>query len=519
MKQKHKIKIFLLSMIMSFSASGQKQDTTRNSLSSEKIMLLKTLWSESNNAAGLQSYDILYRLGTASLFYHREEGDYHRFQEEKDQHIYGFQTNGYQKLNNWKFYGAFKYYTQQDRDIKWVDVLDPYDDNPYTLGDATGGTYYKEFFDMRGRGALKLNEFLDLGFDVKYKTGVGARRKDPRPTNKATEFDFKPGIVFNPGKVNIGLNLHLQTAKEDISLETLSDSIYNFYHFRGMGVYSSTLEMDNRSNQSSLLGGGMQIGWNGNNLSNLTEISFSQKETEIKRGKSSPIQVVLLEKFQTNASSTFNLRNNNLCLHKLKLYFTDKHIYGHEPVIEPKASQENYQWSTVAKYVLYWYKEDNLGFDYSWYKIKDRDHIDWGLNTGVLVSTSETSYHFVPEKNKQELNYFRFNVAIEKEINTHAADIFLSINGAYQKGFNSKLNLVTDPPLLETTNSEMVEHDFDFWSKRLTELGGEARIAKEIEIYDHPMQLYTSIDYKRQLSKMTAVPERNFTTIQLGINF
>ena len=81
MKSGTKIQIIILILVMSFSAVyAQQQDSLRNALSSEKIMLLKTLWSESGNSAGLQSYDIRYRLGTASLFYHREEGDYHRFQ-------------------------------------------------------------------------------------------------------------------------------------------------------------------------------------------------------------------------------------------------------------------------------------------------------------------------------------------------------------------------------------------------------------------------------------------------------
>ncbi|MFV0593305.1 MAG: DUF6850 family outer membrane beta-barrel protein [Draconibacterium sp.] len=519
MKLKHKIQLFLLTLTASFSVSGQVQDSARNSLSSEKIILLKTPWSESGNAAGLQSYDIPERLGTASLFYHHEEGGYHRFQEEKNQDIYGFQTNGYQQLNRWKFYGVFQYYSQQDKGVKWVDVLEPYNDNPYTLGDATGGTYYKEFFDMQGRGALSVNEFWDVGFDVNYKTGVGARRKDPRPTNKATEFDFKPGIIFKPGNIKLGVNLHFQTGKEDISLETLSDSIYNFYHFRGMGVYSTSQEMDNRSNQSGLWGGGIQFGWNGNRLSNLTEISFSQKETEIKRGKLSPIQVVLLEKFQTDVSSTFILQNSKEVLHKVRFYFTGKHIYGHEPVIEPKETQENFQWSTLAKYVLYRHKEDNFGINYSWYKIINRDHINWGLNAGAQVSTSETSYYFVPEKNKQELNYIKVNASVEKELDVHIADIVFSINGAYQKGFNSRLNLVTDPSLLETTNVEMVEHDFNFWLKQRTELGGKIKIAREIDLYKYPLQLYTGIEYKKRLSKMPADPERNFTSIQLGINF
>ncbi|RIJ45973.1 hypothetical protein D1614_20865 [Maribellus luteus] len=519
MKEHRKIPLFFLALVMSFQTLAQKQDSLRNSLSSEKILLLNTLWSESGNAAGLQSFDIQYRLGTARLLYQHENGDYHRFQEGEKQNQYGFQTYGYQKLNNWKFYGAFSYYSQEEKKVKWVDVLNPYDDNPYTLGDGTGGTYRKEFFDMQVRGALKLSSLIDLGFDVKYQTGVGARRKDPRPTNKATEFDFKPGIVFRPGKFMAGLNLHLQTAKEDISLKTLSDSTYNFYHFRGMGVYSATTEMDDRSNQSTLLGAGLQLGWKGDRLSNLTEISFFQKETDIKRGKLSPIQLVLLEKFQTEAASTFILRNTSGSIHKLKLYFTDKHIYGHEPVMEPKATQEKFHWETIAKYVLYWHREDNFGFDYSWYTFQDRDHINWGVKAGAMITGSETSYYFVPEKNKQKLNQYKINAAVEKEISTSVADIILSANGAYRKGFNSRLNLVSDPALLETTHTEMVHHDFDYWNKGMTELGGKIQLARRVKMYEHRVQLYTGIDYTKRFSQMTGDPEKNSTSIQVGINF
>jgi len=511
--------ISLLMMGINLKINATENDSIRSSLSSEKILHLNTLWSESNNAAGLWYFNIQKRLGKAELYFHREEGDYHRMQGAEKQNKYGFYTNGYAELKSWKFYGDFNYFGQKDLGAQWVDVLDAFDDNPYILGDASKTKYTKEFFDMNAKGAWNINNKFNMGFEVNYKTGVGARRKDPRPENTATSFDIKPGIIYKLNRSTFGINFRFQTAKEDITFENITDSIYSYYHFKGLGAFTSSQEDDERSNESTLIGGGVQFAHNGNNLRNLTEINFHQKETDVKRGKTYPLQVVLLEKFQTDVTSTFFFNTTETTINKLKLLFTDTHIYGHEPVVEPQLMAESYQWSTVEKYTLYWHKENSYGLNYTYYKLKDNNHINWGAKFDGNITTSETTYYFVPEKNEQQLNYYTLNAALEKEFVTRPADIVLLFNGGIQKGFNSTFTIVTDESLLENVNTELVEHDFDYFNEQLIQFGGEIQLGRMINIYHSTAQLFLTAEYTRQVSQMHSSTNRNIFALQLGINF
>jgi len=308
-------------------------------------LLLKTEWSNSNNAGALSYFDIQHKIGKAWINYNYEKGDFHRFQEAKEESQFGFNTSGYSHLKSWKFYGRFNYFNQNEKGIKWVDVMEPYNNNPYTLGDASGGKYHKEYFSMQGKAAYQINHSLNFGFDINYKTGIGAQRKDPRPENTTTNFEIKPGIVWQKNKIKIGANLHYQTGKEVIELTTVTDSIYNFYHFKGLGAFTTTTEQDDRSSEAELFGGGLQFNITKNNIRNLTEVSFQKKSTDVKRGKTFPLQVVLLEEFNTSIYTTFLFGSDQNQIKKLRLSFTDIRLNGHEPVVEPKLEQVSYQWS------------------------------------------------------------------------------------------------------------------------------------------------------------------------------
>uniref|UniRef100_UPI003217558C DUF6850 family outer membrane beta-barrel protein n=1 Tax=uncultured Draconibacterium sp. TaxID=1573823 RepID=UPI003217558C len=518
------LKISLLYFFFLMTGINQKliaidTDSIQSSLSSEKILYLKTLWSESNNAAGLWYFNVQKRLGKAELNFHLEEGEYHRLQGAEKQNKYGFYTDGYAALKNWKFYGDFNYFGQKDLGAQWVDVLDPFDDNPYILGDASKTRYTKEYFDMNAKGAWNINSRFNMGFEVNYKTGVGARRKDPRPENTSTSFDIKPGIIYTFKHVNIGANFHFQTAKEDITFENITDSIYSYFHFKGLGAFTSSQEEDERSQESTLMGGGLQFAFNGDKFRNLTEVNFYQKENDIKRGKTYPLQVVLFEKFQTDISSVFIINPSQLTANKLQLYFNDKHIYGHEPVVDPQLIQQSYQWKTVGKYTLYWLQENNFGLNYSYYKLHDNNHINWGASFNSSITKSQSKYYFIPEKNNQELNYFTLNTTLEKEFITQPADIVLSFSSGIRKGFNSSLELVADESLLETVNSELVQHDFDYFNERLIQFGGKIQFGKNINIYHTSTQLFLTAEYNRQTSQMHSNSNRDNFTIQLGINF
>ena len=517
-----KISVFclIIEVITVCSVFAENADSVKQtSLSSEKILLLKTNWTDSENPASLHFFDIQQKIGKAELVFDYQNGDFHLYQEEKENKNLGFFTNGYVKLNDWKFYGDFSYFKQTQNGVKWVDVLEPYNDNPYTLGDKVGGTYYNEFFNMRAKAAYPINKLMLFGFDVLYFTEMGARRKDPRPQNEITRFDISPGIIFNINKIKLGAHFNYQTSKEDVELIIITDSIYDFYHFKGLGSFTSTTETDDRSSETELLGAGLQVNFKGKSLSNVSEFNFSRKETDINRGETFPLQVVLLEKYTSSFSSTFQFLHAKNTLKKLHLSFTDKRIFGHEPVVEPKLQQVSYQWNTVAKYTLYWFKQQQFGVNYSYYKIIDANHFNWGGKLSGQLTNSESTYYFVPEYNRQKLNYFQVNALFEKEMRLHSFDFILAANSNFQKGFNSSLEIINDDILLENVQTDFVSHDFDYFNQTAFSFGGAFEMGKNMKIDNSTLQLFVKIDYNRRISQMNDNPFRNKLSIKLGMNF
>ncbi len=515
--------MLLLPLILMYSTSKgiQQSDSAIqcNSLMTKQIMLLKTPWSASENAAALTYFGCEGRIASAMVYTELQNKDYHLFQEGDAQVNTGFATYGYVNFNKWKFYGKFNYFSQQEKNTKWVQVMHPYNDNPYTMGDSIGGDYSREYFIMEGKGAYRANQKLTLGFDVNYTTAVGAKRRDPRPENTITTFDISPAIILDFDKIKLGANFRYLGSKEDVEVSTVTSRTFYIFHFKGLGSYTSTPEYDYRIHISNQLGGGLQFNFTGNKLSNLTEVNFYKKSTDIKRGESYPLQVVLLEKFNTNISSTFLLVPEDKMLKKLKLFFNDKHIYGHEPVVEPKAQAVTYQWSTAAKYTLYWHKEMEYGFDYSWYKITDKNHFNWGAQISAKINSNETTYYFVPEKNNQKLNLVSLDAQFQKGFLFRKGDLVLSIDGGYRKGLNDKLQITNDENLLSTINTELVTHDFDYYNSDLMHFGASAKIGRNIFLYQNPIQAFAEIGLKNAVSDLSGNPKSTVFELKIGMNF
>jgi hypothetical protein len=495
---------------------GDSLGLSYTSISTEKIMVLKSLWSESSNAAALTCIDFGNRVAKAWLGYNRGSGDYSLFQEPKELNRYGFYTSGYSRLGKWRFYGNFNYYNETSNGVRWVDVMEPYNGNPYTVGDSIGGNYWREYYNMEGKSALMITDHLSLGFDVKYKGGVGTKRKDPRPENTITDFEFSPGLIWQSGRLKLGGSFRLESGKEDIEFDAVNDRKYDLFYFRGLGVFSSTTEEDGRYSQTTLLGGGIQGNFSGNFLDNFSSIHFNRQTTDIKRGDTYPLQMVLLDKYSIHASTLFLFNPGSKNIDRLKLQYNESRVYGQEPVVEPKLEEVSWQWSTAAKYTLYWNSGSDYGIGYTHYKIRDQHHFYWGGSIQGKYSKDNTTYYFVPEFNRQKINQFLIDATFEKDFLTGKNQLIVTLNGGYRTSPIHSLRIVEEEKLRETVQIEFLEHDYDYQVTNLWVAGIRMNYGREINLSSFPVQLFIETGYKR----FSADPScKNLFHINAGINF
>ncbi len=519
--KKIKVVAFLF-LITGGNISGWAQTDSREnttSVSTKKIMLLKTPWSESENAGSLSFFDFDKKIGSALVYTELQNKDFHLFREGHKSFGTGFLTNGFIKYGNWNFYGNFNYFNQTEKNTKWTGVMNPYDGNPYSIGDSIGGNYTKEYFKMHGKGALWLSNLVTFGFNIDYSAGVGAKRKDPRFENTITSFCISPGIIFTLNKIKLGANLKYQEEKEDIEISDVTGNIYYIFHFKGLGVSSSTPNYDTHVYTSDLLGGSIQLGFNNKRLQNLTEISFYKKSTAIKQGETFPLQLALLERYNTGIKSTFIFHEKSRTVNRLNLFFNNKHFYGNEPVVEPQLQSVSYQWSTITKYTLFWHKEIEYGIQYSFYKIIDKNRIDWGAQLSGNFNTNKTTYYFVPEFNEKKLNLLNLNVKLEKGFRMQKTDVVAEINGGLQKGYNGKLTIVEEESLLSTVNAKMLTHDFNYFDSKQIQIGTSATVGRDIIFNRKPIQLFAGAAFKNVISELQGKPKSASFEVKLGVNF
>lgn len=510
---------FVSSALFVTAGEPEKNQPALSSLSTEKIVLLKTPWFCSLNPASLGTLDFDARIGKAYAYFDNAAGSYTLFQDAREMTHTGVLTKGYLPLDKWKFFGSFNYYAEKGNGTRWVDVMEPFSGNPYTVGDSVGGDYAREYFKMEGKAALALSEEISLGIDLQYKAGVGTKRKDPRPENIISRLHILPGILIDLGKLELGIYGRYEGGKEDIEFTSVTGNKFELLYFRGLGAYSMTMEDDGRYSANHLLGGGLQVSVELGELKNVTSFDFSREETDIKRGAQFPLQLVMLEDYALKGSSVFVKVSENRMVNRLKIYAERNKLYGTEPVVEPKAEEIHYQWSTAAKYTLYWQTVSQWGMKYDLYKMMNNHQFDWGISLDARISSDDVTYYFVPESNRQEINLMAVNVNLEKSYFIRKNELIFGLKGGYHGSLGSSLSIVNDDLLLKNIRSDFVWNDFRYRSARDIEAGFTLTFGRNVTMYKSPVQIFVETGYDAISSNFNGGSNRNLFHLNLGINY
>ena len=488
-------------------------------LTTKKVMLLSTPWSESSNPAALSQFSCTRRIAAAWASSTLESGTYRRYRESESSASYGFSTEGFLPLSNWNFFGSFEYSGKQENSINHSLVMNPYDDHPYSLGDSIGGNYVKEYFSMSGKGTIQLLEMLTAGLDLQYVSGTGAKRKDPRPENTLTRFGISPGVIISLPKINLGVNLRYESRHEDIELSTVTGRDFDIFYYKGLGVYTSTTETDKWISASNQYGGGLQLNIKGTGLTNLTEFGFDLKTTDIKRGSSYPLQIAEIRNDVVRISTDFLFHRKTHLINRLMLFYEDKRVYGHEPVVEPKLEQVNYQWSQVAKYTLKWDLNRNAGFRYRHYQLNNDNRINWGTTVESMVQSGESTYYFIPEYNRQKTSQLWIASAVEKGISGKSSELLFSFTCRFRKNLTSQIEITEEESLRETVDLPFVLHDHAWLTAGLWQLNPAVTYGKQIILNKSAVQFFSNIGFTLNISDITGQKYRNMLEIKCGVNF
>jgi len=220
-------------MVLSLCLSAKAQDRT--------LLYDSALWLKTQNASGLGVQNFK-PIGSTSVGGDYKSGNYHRAQQAQSIISYGGSSHSYCSLPQLRLYGSFSYQEQLHKDLSWCDNFDPYNGNPFIVGQGIKGDYKKQLFDFKvGVSSLKMSDLYYAGVALDYSVGEFSRQNDPRSRAQLASWSLRPGVAFEFGNSTLGINLEWKHRKEKmLKLVSKSEGIdkYKYYDFRGLGEYT-----------------------------------------------------------------------------------------------------------------------------------------------------------------------------------------------------------------------------------------------------------------------------------------
>jgi hypothetical protein len=268
-----------------------------------------------------------------------------------------------------------------------------------------------------------------------------------------------------------------------------------------------------------LYGGSVQFAFDTKLFRNYTSANFDKKVTDIQRGASNPLQIALVDDYITGVNSVFLFGSIDKIINRLELRYNSQLMYGLEPVVEPKLQQVTYQWSTVAKYTLYWNEAFEYNVNYAHYNLDDAGGINWGAKINCKVGSDKTTYYFVPEYNKQEYTQFTLDAILEKGFTRTEWESIFSVNGGYRKSFDNRLEVITDKKLLESVRTDFLNQDFNYNTAGLWQVGAVAKVGRQLLTNHAPVRIFLEAAYKMLVSDLPGDLKWKIAEVKLGMNF
>lgn len=212
--------------------------------------------------AALLVADSIPDVGYASLGGGLQFGKLRRPQHAETERAITFEAQRYQHIGAWLFYGRFAYQQQQQQDLRWTGVMDPYRGTPFVLADSTVGDWKKHQFALDAGASIPLNEHLTLGLAVQYLAGSGAKNRDPRPLSNVNDITLRPSATWKLGVRHvIGGHAHYRGFKEDVRVLIRAPFVQGLYRLKGLSFHDQVLPVSasyTREYRGTEWGGGLQ---------------------------------------------------------------------------------------------------------------------------------------------------------------------------------------------------------------------------------------------------------------------
>ncbi len=403
-----KFLIFILLIVFGLNTSASDpQEKKSSTLLTFRQIEAENRWFQSGNAAGLAQMPELFP-AEIKLSYGFADGNFHSIFNGQSVHTYEFDSQSYRKIGKTYLFGSFTYHKSFERGLNFSNTNNPQLNYPYLLTDTIGNdTYDREFFKLKGTISSPVCSHFDWGLNFDYQVGVASQNRDPRPENKVMQTNISPGLLYKSNQFRLGLNLIYGYYNEDIAISVVETGAQkSLFQMHGPGVFNYHVSSSfYRLYQQHQLGGGMQLGMNRRNFSNLLLFDYVYSIQTIDDGRRGSLATWAatkndskLDAVDWSLSDVISLKEENK-VHQLsaKVRLVGKRGTEFIQRLEKMSETGLEHWITYGKEQKYYSLKTNAELKYQLISKAENELMNSLFSAAVYYSTFQENY-YLPDR-------------------------------------------------------------------------------------------------------------------------
>lgn len=478
-------------------------------------------WTNTSNPAALSTFSMA-NLNMAQAGYSHKKEDIRLYiQPESTSSLYA-ETRGYMKLGKLSLSGSFGYENDHYDGLMYNSTMMFNSLNPYIIGDTIPDTQIKEGFDLTGQASMRINERLSVAVGADYNAAIGSKQKDPRNRNNITSLRITPGMIYDLGKLKLGISGSVFTSSNEISFSVEGNWKRDLFILQGLGYYKDEPEISYYSELYSGTGysAGIQASYETGSLINTAEFVFNSVKEEARSGSS----YRLIDGIATTNSLIFSdmLRiGSGGAYHTISLNGTLSGMSGDEvlqrlyPVRKPTYSYDSL--ATVS-----WIEDKHLISDvrvnagYRYTTLEGKSDIKSDMGGNIAFAYYSSGHYPLQTYGEMETMDLTLSAFINRAYTSGNTRITPGAEVSYRKNMGSSLSFKEQAQSIP----EMVYSDFDALKTDLVSGRVSVRIEKFL-VGKTVKSLYflPRFDYIYAINEATETMTGYFIDATLGLTF
>ncbi|PKO99745.1 MAG: hypothetical protein CVU13_04255 [Bacteroidetes bacterium HGW-Bacteroidetes-8] len=508
----------IMTLITTNSAVAQEA-AKQNSPASIELLKAKSLWFNTNNAAGL-TLDKMHDYSDLNFQYKIKSGDFKKSHDGEKESTLGVSTEGGLKLSGGYVWGKFSYNNETLRNTLYnTTMINPERGMPFYTVDKNMSDWKRQNYKLEMKVASKpLWDKYIVGIQGEYVTSTGAKQVDPRSVGYFYTITVKPGIAAMFGKHSVGVNMVYQNLVEETRTTNSNGQLsQDVYVVKGLGNFYSAVVGGLQSlgqfvYSGNKIGGDIQYSYGISDINFILSGNYHLRVEDVISSPTKPKKEGTIKEEMMSANLTVTKSCDNF--HRLDLSYSVNNSSGIEYVQVLDNTYEVQRWVDVYSSVRSTYNQIDMVAKYDFFRGAAHEY-KW--KAGLFANYRDNDDLYILPKSKMRVENLFFGINAKTNIPLKLANrLILGADFIYKNNINGyyiyKGADATSPVITQFMTPDMQYSRQDYYK-----IGGEVSYFTNISRSNKSgMFVKVAADYYKPVE---GEGNRMQTTIGLGFTF